>query len=64
MAGDGVIFRRGLEPVALNTTGHKAKRDVVHDEAATVTAVPSNPMPENCCAELGVDFIVVLSELE
>ena len=41
-----VIFRRELEPVALNTTGHKAKRDVVHDEAVTVTTVPFNPMPK------------------
>ena len=61
---NGVIFRRGLEPVVLKTTGHEAKRDVVHDEAVTVTTVPSNPMPEDCCAELGVDFIVEPGELE
>ena len=61
---DDVIFRRKLEQVALRTPGHKAKRYVVHDEAVTLVAVPSNPMPEDCRAEFGVGFIIVLGELE
>ena len=61
---NGVVYRRGLDPVALNPTGHKTQRDVVHNEAVTVTTVPFNPMPEDCCAKLGVDCIAVPGELE
>ena len=61
---NGVVYRRELDPVALNPTGHKAQRDVVHDEAVTVTTVPSNPMPEDCCARLGVDCMAVPGEFE
>ena len=38
--------------------------DEDHDEVVTLVAVPSNPMPEDCCAEFGVGFIIVLGELE
>ena len=48
----------------LNPTGHKAQRDVVHDEAVTVTTVPFNPMPEDCCAKLVVDCVAVPGEVE
>ena len=57
--GDDAVYRREPDPVVFNPTGYKTQRDVVHDEAVTVATVPFNPVPEDCCAKLGVDWIAV-----